>query len=59
MTVIELIEQLEALPQNEQVYRWDSDRQADGSETVRVCVVEMGPVDLYQGEPPAVRVVIR
>lgn len=59
MTVVELIEQLEALPQNEQVYRWDSDRQEDGSETVLVKEVFFISVDLYQGEPPAVRVVIQ
>jgi len=44
MTVAELIEKLQAMPQDMPVYRWDSERSADGTETVLVTTAELEEV---------------
>jgi hypothetical protein len=46
MTVVELIEQLMGLPGDETVYRWDSERFADGTPTVAVTEVEFGTIEI-------------
>jgi hypothetical protein len=46
MTVAELIEQLMGLPADETVYRWDSERSADGTEMVAVTSVDFGEIEI-------------
>jgi hypothetical protein len=58
VTVVELIEQLMGLPGDEQVYRWDSERSADGTETVAVTKVRIEELWVGVGETLASRVVI-
>lgn len=46
MTVAELIEALKAMPQDRVVYRWDSDRSEDGSQTRRVDEVSLADIEV-------------
>jgi hypothetical protein len=47
MTVVELIEQLMGLPGDETVYRSDSERDADGTQTRAVSEVELDTIEVY------------
>ena len=59
MTVAELIEKLKDMPGDETVWRWDSDRGEDGTETRVVRRVDFDLIRLGDGETMVERVILQ